>query len=189
MKKKILAVTCGLCMLVAIGACQKKQEQPAPGTPGQEQQLPPGHPTTPQQGMGMPQQGMGMPQQGMQQPNIIVPKGETSVVVPASVQGKWKSVVLAIENKETGKTSDYTVNLHSEFKIPNTDLKVTVGDFLPDFRMEGLLHRMSREIPRSGYGYSNRANRSSRRRARSGDFSIRNSRRCTPSNTRNTLSS
>ncbi len=144
MKKKILAVTCGLCLLMTVGACQKKEEQPVPqsGAPGQEQ-LPPGHPTMPPQGMpqqGMPQQGMppqGMPQQGTQ-PNIIVPKGEISVAVPDSVQGKWKAVVLTVENKETKKMADYTVNLHSDFKVPNSDLKITVGDFLPDFRMEGL---------------------------------------------------
>ncbi len=135
MKKKILAVACGLCLLTAVGACKKKQEQPAPqtGAPGQEQQVPPGHPTMPQQGMA-PQ---GMPQQGMQ-PNIIVPKGETSVTVPASVKGKWKAVVLEVENKVSRKTADFTVNLHSEFKVPDTDLKIVVGDFLPDFRMEGL---------------------------------------------------
>jgi hypothetical protein len=135
MKKKILAVTCGLCMVLMMAACKKKEEQPAPqaGAPGQEQQLPPGHPTMPQQGM----QPQGMPQQGMQ-PNIIVPKGETTVTIPDSVKGKWKAVVLAVENKDTGKTADYTVTIHSDFKIPSTDLKITVGDFLPDFRMEGL---------------------------------------------------
>jgi hypothetical protein len=149
MKKKFLAVTCGLCLLFAMGACKKKEEQPVPqtGVPGQEQQLPPGHPAMPEQGMtpqGMPQQGM--PQQGMQ-PNVIIPKGETSVTVPDSVKGKWKAVVLTVENKETRKIADYTVGLHSDFKIPNSDLKITVGDFLPDFRMEGLTSTSASNVP------------------------------------------
>jgi hypothetical protein len=138
MKKKFLAVTCGLCLLFAMGACKKKEEQPVPqtGVPGQ-QQLPPGHPAMPEQGMTP---------QGMSQ-NVIVPKGEMSVNVPASVKGRWKAVVLTVENKETGKTADYTVSLHSDFKIPNSDLKVTVGDFLPDFRMEGRTITSASNVP------------------------------------------
>jgi hypothetical protein len=144
MKKQILAVTCGLCMLLTVAACKEKQQQPAPqtGAPGQEQQMPPGHPTAPEQGMA-PE---GMQQRGMR-PNIIMPKGEFTVNVPEDVKGKWKSVVLAVEQKDTGKVADYTVNLHSDFKIPNTDLKITVGDFLPDFRMEGLNITSASNVP------------------------------------------
>ncbi len=142
MKKRVLAAACGLSLLLAAGACKKKEEQPVPQTemPGQQQQIPPGHPTMPQQ--GMPQQGMpqGMPQQGMPagQPQIVVPKGETTIIVPPTVKGKWKAVVLTVEDKDSKKTADYTVALNSELKIPNSNLKVIVGDFLPDFRMEGL---------------------------------------------------
>jgi hypothetical protein len=144
MKKQILAVTCGLCMVLTMAACKKKQEQPVPptGAPGQEQQMPSGQPTMPGQGM-VPQ---GMPQQGAQ-PNVIVPKGEFSVTVPDAVKGKWKAVVLSVENKDTKKAADYTINLHSDFKIPNTDLKITVGDFLPDFRMEGLTITSASNMP------------------------------------------
>jgi hypothetical protein len=139
MKKKVLAVTCGLSLLFAMGACKKKEEQPVPqtGVPGQQQQLPPGHPAMPEQGMTP---------QGMSQ-NVIVPKGEMSVNVPDSVKGRWKAVVLTVQNKETGKTADYTLNLHSDFKIPNSDLKITIGDFLPDFRMEGRTITSASNVP------------------------------------------
>jgi hypothetical protein len=148
MKKRVLAAACGLSLLLAAGACKKKEEQPVPqtGIPGQQQQLPPGHPSMGPQGMqqGAPQ---GMPPQGMQQPNIIVPKGETTITVPAAVNGKWKAVVLTVEDKDTKKTTDYTINLHSDFTIPHSSLKIVVGDFLPDFRMEGLNITSASNVP------------------------------------------
>jgi hypothetical protein len=120
MKKKFLAIVCSLSLMVAVGACKKKQEQPAPqpGMPGQE----------------VPQSG---PQPGMPG-QVMIPKGETSVVVPDAVKGKWKAVVIAVEDKTTKKSTEYTVDLNSTFKIPNSDLTVYVGDFLPDFQMQGL---------------------------------------------------
>jgi hypothetical protein len=69
---------------------------------------------------------------------IVMPKGETKIVMPDAVKGQWKAVVLQVESKATKKTAEYTVNLNSDFKVPNSNLKITVGDFLPDFRMNGL---------------------------------------------------
>ncbi|MBI5101544.1 MAG: DUF2155 domain-containing protein [Nitrospirae bacterium] len=122
MKKKILAVACSLVLLVAVGACKKKTDQPAPqaGAPGG--QLPPGHPAGGQAGPG----------------GVMMPKGETVVTLPDAVKGKWKGVVLVIEDKASKKSSEHTVNLNSDFKVPNSDLKISVGEFLPDFKMEGL---------------------------------------------------
>jgi len=129
--KKVLVVVCSLSLLLAAGACKKKQEQPVmqPGMPGAQQQLPPGHP-----GAG----GPGAPGTPGASPGIVMPKGETSVNIPGALKGKWKGVVLVVEDKATKKSSEYTVNLNSDFKIPNSNLKVSVGEFLPDFRMNGL---------------------------------------------------
>jgi hypothetical protein len=124
MKKKVLAVVCSLSLLLAVGACKKKQEQPAPQTGMPGQQLPAGHPP--------------MGEQGGAPGGVMMPKGETTVKVPDSVMGKWKGVVLVVEDKATKKSKDYTVNLHSDLKIPDSSLKVEVGDFLPDFKMDGL---------------------------------------------------
>jgi len=127
MKKKILAVACSLTLLVAVGACKKKQEQPAVppmGAPGQQGQLPPGHP--------------GGNQQPGQPGGVVMPKGEMKVVLPDAVKGKWKGVVLTVEDKATKKSSELTANLNSDVKIPNSNLTVKVGEFLPDFKMEGL---------------------------------------------------
>jgi len=131
MKKQILAVVCSLSLLIAAGACKKKEEKPVPqtGMPGQGQGMPPGAPH------GMPGQPGGMPGG---QPNIVVPKGEKTVVVPDTVKGKWKAVVLVVGDKKSNKQQEYTINLNSDFKIPNSNLKISVGEYLPDFRMEGL---------------------------------------------------
>ena len=128
MKRKILVVACSCALLLAAGACKKKQEQPVPQTniPGQQM---PGQP-------GMPPMPPGAP--GQPGRNIVMPKGETKVIIPEAVKGKWKAVVLQVEEKATKKTAEYTVNLNSDFKIPNSSLKITVGEFLPDFRMNGL---------------------------------------------------
>ena len=146
MKKKVLAVVCSLLLLVAAGACKKKQEQPVPqpGMPGSQQQLPAGHPGMAPGAPGQPGMAPGAPgAPGMAPgapgaPGVMIPKGETSVSVPGGVKGKWKGVVLVVEDKETKKTAEYKVNLNSELKIPNSNLKVEVGEFLPDFRMNGL---------------------------------------------------
>jgi hypothetical protein len=129
MKKKVLVVVCALSLLFAVGACKKKQEQVPPPPVAGTQQLPPGHPGV---GPGAPGTPGGAPG------GFVMPKGETVLSVPEAVKGKWKAVVLAVEDKATKKSSEYTVNLHSDFKIPNTDLKIEVGDFLPEFRMNGL---------------------------------------------------
>ena len=133
--KKVLVVVCSLSLLLAAGACKKKQEQPIPqpGMPGSQQQLPPGHPAG-----EMAPGGPGMPGGPAAPGKVMMPKGETTMTVPDAVKGKWKGVVLVVEDKTTKKSSEYKVNLNSELKIPNSNLKVEVGEFLPDFRMNGL---------------------------------------------------
>jgi len=140
MQKKLMAVTCTFVLLFAAGACKQKQEQPVPQTNIPGQQMPAGQPGMPP---GMPPGQSGMPPTqpgapGQPGQNIMMPKGETKVVVPDAVKGKWKAVVLQVDDKETKKSADYTVNLNSDFKVPGSNLKITVGEFLPDFRMNGL---------------------------------------------------
>jgi hypothetical protein len=124
MKKKILAVACVLSLLAVVEGCKKKEEQPAPQPSMQQgmQQLPPGHTTNP----------------GVQEGGIMVPRGATTLSLPDSVKGKWKSVVLIVEDKASKKTSELTVSLNSDVKIPNSNLKLSVGEFIPDFKMQEL---------------------------------------------------
>ena len=63
------------------------------------------------------------------------PKVEKKIVVPEEVKASWKKVVLVVTDKTSKKSTEYTVNLGSEFSIPGSNLKVAGGEFLPDFRM------------------------------------------------------
>ena len=119
MMQKVLAVFVVVVLTVSFGACKQKEEKP---------QMPAGHP--PMEG-GMPPSMGGMPPAGTPQ----MPKVERQVVVSKEVSEAWKGVKLAIENKPTKTIKEYTVNIGSEMNIPNTNMKVKVLAFLPDFKM------------------------------------------------------
>ncbi len=70
-------------------------------------------------------------------PHVQGEKKESSVVVPASVKGKWKAVKIAVTDKTTQKDTTYTVAIGSQFAIPNSSLTIKVESFLPNFKMEG----------------------------------------------------
>jgi len=149
--RRVLAVSMGVALVFSLGltACKKKEQQPVPQAPGQMPpsgamppaqmppsgamppgQMPPGGAMPPGQ---MPPSGAMPPGQG----GISVPKGEMKIVVPDSVKGKWSGVVLIVEDKSTKKKQEFKVNLNSDLKIPNSNLKVAVGDFFPSFKMDG----------------------------------------------------
>ena len=116
MLKKIVAVLIVLVLAVAFGACKKKEEKPM---------MPSG---------GQPGMVGGMPPAGMPSTQNM-PKVERKVVASKEVTTKWKAVKLAVENKATKTTKEYTVNVGSEMTIPNTKMTVKVLNFLPDFKM------------------------------------------------------
>ena len=107
MLKKFGIIIAILILAVSFGACKKKEAKP---------QLPPGHP-------GMES---GMP--GM-------PKVERTVVVPKDVKAKWKAVKIAITDKATKGSKEYTIAVGSDLAVPKTNIKIKVLAFLPDFRM------------------------------------------------------
>jgi hypothetical protein len=131
MNKKLMVVMVVVLSVFLVGsfACKKKEEQPVPQAPGMGA-MPLGHPTPEAQ---MPP---GHPAVAPGQAGIMMPKGDLQVVIPANVKGRWSGVKIIVEDKATRKTQEYTVNLNSDLKIPNSNLKVSVGDFLPDFRMD-----------------------------------------------------
>ena len=145
MKRKILALAVSLVCIVAISACKKKEpEPPAPQMPAPVMpsgQMPPAQmpmgqmpagpipqaqtPTGQMPPAQMPPAGMGM-------------TGKTQIVVPESVKGRWSAVKIILEDKITKTKKEFEVKLNSDFKIPDSSLKIRVGEFLPDFRMDGL---------------------------------------------------
>ncbi len=66
---------------------------------------------------------------------FVAPVSE--VRVSDSVKEKWAAVKLTIEDKDKNETSDIVIGLGAQYAIPGSELKVEVGEFLPDFRMEG----------------------------------------------------
>lgn len=90
-----------------------------------------------------------MPPAGSQQmarPGTM-PMGKTQIIVPVSVKGKWESAKIVLEDKVSKTKHEYTVKLNSDFVVPNSALKIHVGDFLPDFRMDGLTLTSSSNQP------------------------------------------
>ncbi len=117
MLKRSVIVIFALALLVPFAACKKKETTPPAPQTMPQQEMPPGHP------------GVGPGQ-------AIVPPTETNVTVPDIVKG-WKSVVLDVQDKTTGKSQDVNVKLGGSYKIPGSDITVEPSQFLPDFKMEG----------------------------------------------------
>ena len=110
MKKFTLLVA--VLMMVAFAGTGCKKKQPPPPMPPQ------GTPGMP----GMP----GAPG---------APPVEKTIVVPDSVKGTLKAVKIEVEFKEKKSKKAFTIPLNSEFKVPDTDLTLKVGNFLPQFAM------------------------------------------------------
>jgi hypothetical protein len=119
MKFRITVILVVIVLAFSMTACSKQDEAPiAQGSGTQQGTLPSGHPST----------------EGGQVP--IVPQ-VSQIIVPDGVKGVWGSAIIAIEKKADNKIEDVTVALNSEYKVPDSTLKLVIGDFMPDFRMEG----------------------------------------------------
>jgi hypothetical protein len=68
---------------------------------------------------------------------VQVAKKEAVVVVPDSVKGKWKAVVIEVTDKTNNKKAEYAVAIGATFAIPNSTLSIKVENFLPHFMMDG----------------------------------------------------
>lgn len=127
--KIIKFIAVGLVLMIVIVGCKKKEEQPIPKTP-------------------MQQAPMSAPMQPSMAPHGTTgPKVEKKILVPDSVKAKWSKVKFIIEDKTTKKSAEYAVNIGSEFKVPNTNLKIVVGEFLPDFRMDEATITSASDMP------------------------------------------
>ena len=117
MKKFTLLVAVLMMVAFAGTGCKKKEPPPPPMPP----QGAPGQP-------GMP----GMP--GTPGAPGAAPV-EKTIVVPDAVKGAWKAVKIEVEFKEKKSKKAFTVPLNSEFKVPDSDITLKVGNFLPHFSM------------------------------------------------------
>jgi hypothetical protein len=71
----------------------------------------------------------------MTAPHAMGMKKNLPVVIPDSIKGKWKAVKIAVTDKISNKSAEYTVPLGKEFAIPDTGLVISVESFLPQFSM------------------------------------------------------
>jgi len=83
-------------------------------------------------------QNGGAPGGAMSSAPADIPKieGGGVTVIPDVVKGKWKAVVLVVEDKTQKQNKEYTVELGKTLQIPNTKLTVDVLEFLPDMKIE-----------------------------------------------------
>lgn len=65
-------------------------------------------------------------------------KASTRVVVPDFVQGKWRAVKVAIHDNKNDRNDIYTIDIYSSLSIPDSDLVLTIENFLPSFQMDGM---------------------------------------------------
>ncbi len=110
--KRVVAALLVAGLMFSFAGCKKKEEKP---------QLPPGHPSM---------EG-GMPPTGSPE----MPKIERKIVVPKEVSAKWKAVRITVEDKAAKKTKEYVIPVGGEQAIANTNMKIKVLVFLPDFKM------------------------------------------------------
>lgn len=110
-------------LIFALGACKKKDE-PAPV---QKSPMPQGPIVDTPAGTPAPPPGHGTPAQ----------KTEFQVVVPPDVPGAWSKVTIIVDDKKTNKQQQFTLKIGDEFNIPDSNLMVKIGPFLPDFKMNG----------------------------------------------------
>lgn len=133
----VLASITAVCILSA-GCEKKKEEQAIPRAPVSPQAT--GQPPQAPEAPGKPSEAPGLASKAPGQPasphGTMTPKSDKPVVVPDDVKKKWSKVKLAIEDKDAKKTTEYTVKIGGVLEPPGTDLKVSVGEFLPDFRMD-----------------------------------------------------
>ena len=132
MKKRLFVVAISFALLLPCAACKKEEPVPSPVQQSQGQFA-----SGPLQSVPPGQMPPGQMPPGQMPPGQMMQRGKTQVLVPDSVKGQWSGAMLVIEDKVSKSKKEYKVKLHNDFAVPDTNLKIQVGDFLPDFKMDG----------------------------------------------------
>lgn len=82
------------------------------------------------------------PQQTQMQPEAVSPHGsmpapERVTALPDSVKGKWTAVKIEVLYKEKNERKLFEIPLESTFSVPDSDIVVSVGQFFPEFTLDG----------------------------------------------------
>jgi len=113
-KQLLVNLLAGL-LLVGVVSCQKTEEAKTPEPT-----------TTAPAGHEMPATGHGQEEK---------PSAPKQVLISDEVRAAWTSVTIAVKDKESGTVKNYEVTPETEFAIPDTELKLQLGAYLPDFSM------------------------------------------------------
>jgi hypothetical protein len=70
-------------------------------------------------------------------PHGMVPPAERTVSLPDSVKGKWSAVKVEVLYKEKNEKKQFDVPLNSDFAVPDSDIVISVGEFFPEFTLDG----------------------------------------------------
>ncbi len=113
--KRIAPLLAVLFAFTLAGAACKKQQPPPPPPP--------------------PTGGMGMPGEAGGAPGLMSGGPEKKITVPDAVKGSWKAVKVEVDYKKAKSKKVLTVPVNSDVKVPDTDMTLKVGPFLPHFAM------------------------------------------------------
>ncbi len=150
--KKIVVLIAAAALMFAVAGCGKKDEGAKTATPTPGANIGQGTPQMPPPGMGqgqgtpqMPPPGMGQGGAGMGQAGAGMGGGmgqaggpPKQVVVPDSVKKTWPAVKILVKKlnaKDDGKIIE--VKAGQKVDVAGSTLKVEVGQYLPDFFMDG----------------------------------------------------
>ena len=126
--KKILFMISLAALLFSFGACNKQEEQPVSKDPA---------PRGPIMDSKSAPPGYGTPGQ----------KSKIKIVVPRIVKEQWTQVTIILDDKKENKKQELTLNIGDEYKIPDSQLTVQIGPFLPHFKMSGSVITSSSNEP------------------------------------------
>jgi hypothetical protein len=114
--KKRLFILFAAAVLFAVGACDKKEDTTLSKKPVEKGPI-----------IETPSSTEGL--------TIVDPETGVTIVVPAEVKEKWVYVIIEVNDKQEDKKEEFTVFIGGKFTIPDSDLTVNVGPFLPDFQL------------------------------------------------------
>jgi len=116
--KRYLILILSLTLALYISSCKSKQETPEPQTQPKTKKVP-------------------IIDTSASQDTTQIKKPAMMVVVPEEVKNTWTAVTIVVEDRKENKKTEFNVKLGDEFTIPDSNLTVKVGPFLPDFKMSG----------------------------------------------------
>ncbi len=88
---------------------------------------------------GKTEQAPPPPEQKMETPSPhgMTPSVERVTEIPDSVKGKWSAVKIEVLFKEKNEKKQFDIPLDSAFPVPDSDIAIAVGQFFPEFTLEG----------------------------------------------------